>query len=131
MRDCIMQVSSLVNWTRQSKQNKKQVTLLFSPFSLLWIFVLQNVYFLLIKLCKFTSKVIMFWESLQLQETIAFYHSKQIGPKVIGHVSFALTWHISLIIINILFLVVITCILSQSKVISCWVMPWMHSYPWA
>jgi hypothetical protein len=32
----------------------------------------------------------MFQESLQFQETITFYYSKQIGPKVIGHVSLAL-----------------------------------------
>ncbi len=36
-----------------------------------------------------TSKVIMFQESLQFQETITFYYSKQIGPMVIGHVFLA------------------------------------------
>jgi hypothetical protein len=33
----------------------------------------------------------MFQESLQFQETITLYYTKQISPKVIGHVSLALT----------------------------------------
>jgi hypothetical protein len=64
------------------------------------------------ELYRFVSKVIMFKKSLEFIKTIALCYSKQISPKVIRCVPRPLTWHISQIIIDILFLVVITCILN-------------------
>jgi hypothetical protein len=64
--------------------------------------------------CRFASKIILFQKALQFKATIVLCYSRQIVVRVSGHVRPPLTWHISQIIIDVLFSIVNACVLNQS-----------------
>jgi hypothetical protein len=70
--------------------------------------------FVLFFFCILASKIILFQEALQFEETIIFYYYRQNNMGMVTRVLPPLTWHI-LIIVDSLGLVVIACIMNQSR----------------
>jgi hypothetical protein len=57
----------------------------------------------------------MFQEALEFKDAIILCYNKQNIFRINGKVPPFLTWHISKLIMDFLFHVVITCVLNQSK----------------
>jgi len=67
-----------------------------------------------IMFCTFVSIIIMFQETLQFWEIIVLPHNKQIIVKLIGCMPPHLTWHISQIIVDCIYLLIYVYVLNQS-----------------
>ncbi len=65
-------------------------------------------------ICSFASKVILFQEALQYYEAIVHSYNKQIVARINVFVPPPPTWHVAQIVVDVLSLVVSTCVLNQS-----------------
>ncbi len=65
-------------------------------------------------ICSFASKVILFQEALQYHEAIVHSYNKQIVVRISVHVPPPPTWHVAQIVVDVVSLLVTTCVLNQS-----------------
>jgi hypothetical protein len=65
-------------------------------------------------ICSFASKVILSQEALQYHEAIVHPYSKQIVIRISVRVPPPPIWHVAQIVVDVLSLVVTTCVLNQS-----------------
>ncbi len=95
----------------------KTKLVLFSNIIFLFLimeFPMKMFYLYLICSCTFATRIILFQKILQFKATIVLFNSCQTIVKIIIHVSPPLTWDVSQIIVDILFLIVSACVLRQS-----------------
>jgi hypothetical protein len=69
----------------------------------------------LLFLCRFASIIIIFQEALQFKDTIMFCYNRQSAIRMTTKFPPPWTWHICQIVVDCLSLILIVCVLNQSR----------------